>query len=117
LNWQNYSIKTPEKIIRWFIYVAYTILTLYVMFLGLFSLEVVIQDAETAVPPITCKGGITAEEANIDYIKKPYLRNGDFNCFCEQIYNDDGKDQMKEFNESLSLVRSTFMLEKNPSCV
>ena len=36
LNWKNYAIKTPEKILRWIIYAVYTILTLYACFQGIF---------------------------------------------------------------------------------
>ena len=64
---------------------AYTIVTLYGCFYGIFSLETVIQDAETAVPAITCQEGISAQMANLDYKKKAYLRTGDFNCFCEKL--------------------------------
>ena len=42
LNWENYSVKLPERIIRNIIYSLWVILSLYACFYGIFSLEVVI---------------------------------------------------------------------------
>jgi hypothetical protein len=35
--------------------------------------------------------------ANIDFLKAIKRRNGDFNCFCEKIYLEEGTAAMKEF--------------------
>jgi len=69
LNWENYSVKTPERILRNIIYAVWVILTLYGCFYGIFSLETVIQNAEIAVPAIECAENITSSMANIDYVK------------------------------------------------
>lgn len=82
LNWENYSVTTPEKIIRQLIYAIWVIATLYACFMFVFTLEKIIIDAEAAVPTIVCKDGITAAMAEIDYYKKMFYRNGDFNCYC-----------------------------------
>lgn len=97
LNWENYSVTTPEKIIRQLIYAVWVIATLYACFMFVFTLEKIIIDAEAAVPTIVCKDGITAAMAEIDYNKKMFYRNGDFNCYCEKLLADDGAAKMREF--------------------
>lgn len=97
LNWENYSVTTPEKIIRQLIYAVWVTATLYGCFMFVFSLEKIIIDAETAVPDIVCKDGITASMAEIDYNKKEFYRNGDFNCYCKKLLTDEGAAKMREF--------------------
>lgn len=97
LNWANYSVSTPEKILRQLIYGVWVICTLYACFWLIFELEAIIQNAEIAAPTITCKDDITPEMAEIDYNKKMFYRNGDFNCYCEKLSTNESVTAMREF--------------------
>ena len=94
LNWANYSVSVPEKIIRELIYAVWVICTLYACFQLVFQLEYITIQAELAAPEIECKEGITTSMAEIDFNKELFYRNGDFNCYCKKLLEDEGSAAM-----------------------
>jgi hypothetical protein len=97
MNRENYGVPVYEKIIRQLIYAVWVTLTLYGCFMLIFYFETIIADYEIAAPEIVCKDGITGIMAEIDYSKKMYYRNGDFNCYCKKLLADSGSSIMNEF--------------------
>jgi hypothetical protein len=49
------------------------------------------------MPQIVCSSNITAEMAFIDYKTNIKERSGEFNCFCDNIYLDEGYTAMGDY--------------------
>jgi hypothetical protein len=70
---------------------------LWLCFAGIFGFEVKVQNAENNMPTIVCSSNITEEMAYIDWKTDVNERSGEFNCFCNDIYNNEGYSAMGDF--------------------
>ena len=49
----------------------------------------------------SCQDNITAEMAFIDYKTEMKDRSGEFDCFCDKVYHDDGYSAMIDYKFDL----------------
>jgi hypothetical protein len=60
-------------------------------------MEVKVQNAENNMPTIVCSSNITEEMAYLDWKTDVNERSGEINCFCNEIYNNEGYSAMHDF--------------------
>jgi len=90
LLWQNFGVSKKQRCMRIIIFVIFVLGILSLCFYSILFLEYTIQDSEAKLPGYDCSGDVLITQASTDYFNDLENRNGDFVCFCENLYNKEG---------------------------
>ena len=71
-------------------YYIFVAIMLIVCFYIIYELEQLSNEASDQIPDIQCPSTIDALAANLDSSADISVRNGDFHCFCKNLYTKSG---------------------------
>lgn len=96
LIWQNFGVTKKQRCVRIFLFGLFVLIMLSLCFYAILSLEYIIQKSEMEIPDIVCPDTVLLSQASVDYQLDPEQRNGNFHCFCSNLYNAYGYLKLKE---------------------
>lgn len=76
------------------VYYIFVAVMLIVCFYVIYELEQLSNEASDQIPDIQCPSTIDALAANLDASANFTVRNGDFHCFCKNLYSKSGLEVM-----------------------
>jgi hypothetical protein len=93
--WQNFGVSKKSRFFRSIVFIFFTSLVLSFCFYGILQLERFIQKTEIAFPSqINCvEDKVSLTEASADFYSfesSDKDQTGDFYCFCNVAYKDNG---------------------------
>ena len=93
LNWQNFGVTRKQRCMRNLAFIIIMLLLTVALFYGILFAESTIAEEELTFPVIECSADITKTLASADayaFKENTEQANGDFYCYCSNLYNSMG---------------------------